>query len=74
MAVDLEIFGQLLPGQPRRRDFIINQPATARDVALAIGLDPSDIGMIAINGVQSELDDTVPPDSRLCFFPYVSGG
>jgi hypothetical protein len=74
VAVDLELFGQLLPGQPRRRDFTIQGPATVREIARAIGLDPAEIGMIAINGVQSELDDVVPPDSRLCFFPYVSGG
>jgi len=74
MAVDLELFGQLLPGQPRRRDFKIQEATTAGEIAHAIGLDLPDIGMIAINGVQSELDDVVSPDSRLCFFPYVSGG
>jgi hypothetical protein len=74
VVIDLELFGQLLPGQPRRRDFKIQGPATVRDIARAIGLDPSEIGMVAIDGVQSELDDVVSPDSRLCFFPYVSGG
>ena len=74
MAVDLELFGQLLPGQPRRREFKIQGSATVREIAHAIGLDLAEIGMIAIDGVQSELDDVVPPDSRLCFFPSMSGG
>ncbi|NLT67050.1 MAG: MoaD/ThiS family protein [Acidobacteria bacterium] len=74
MAVDIETFGQLLPGQPRRRTLEIKAPATARDLAVQIGLDPSEIGLITIDGVQSDLDDEVPPGSRLCFFPYVSGG
>jgi hypothetical protein len=74
VSIDIELFGQLLPDQPRRRDFHVQQSTTVREIAHAIGLDLSEIGMIAIDGVQSELDDLVPPDSRLCFFPYVSGG
>ena len=74
MAVDIELFGQLLPGQPRRRTLEIQAPAKARDLAAAIGLDLADIGLISIDGVQSEADDWVRPESRLCFFPYVTGG
>ncbi len=74
MAVDIEIFGQLLPGQPRRRILQIQEPTAVRDLAHAIGLDPDVIGLVTVDGVQSEMDDPVRPDSRLCFFPYVSGG
>ena len=72
--VDIEIFGQLLPDQPRRRSIEIQEPATARDLARKIGLDLEEIGLVTIDGVQSGLDHSVQPDSRLCFFPYVSGG
>jgi hypothetical protein len=51
-----------------------NGQTTARDIAQAIGLDLADIGLVAIDGVQSHIDDAVLPDSRLCFFPYMSGG
>ena len=74
MAVDIEIFGQLLPNQPRRRSMEIQDPATARDLARAVGLDLDEIGLVTIDGVQSGLEDPVHPDSRICFFPYVSGG
>ncbi|MBN1570847.1 MAG: MoaD/ThiS family protein [Acidobacteria bacterium] len=74
MAVDIEVFGQLLPNQPRRRAVEIQKPATVRDLAGLIGLDPEEIGLVMIDGVQSGLDHDVQPDSRLCFFPYVSGG
>jgi len=47
---------------------------TARDIARTIGLDLAEIGLVAIDGVQSQIDDVVRPDSRLCFFPYMSGG
>jgi hypothetical protein len=74
LAVDIEIFGQLLPGQPRRRALEIPGPATVRDVALEIGLALPDIGLISVDGVQSELDAVVQPNSRVCFFPYLAGG
>ena len=74
MAVDVEVFGQLLEGQPRRRSLEIPAPVPVRDLAQKIGLDLDQIGLIMIDGVQSGLDDTVQPDSRLCFFPHVTGG
>ena len=74
MAVDIEVFGQLLPGHPRRRTLDLQGPATVRDLANTIGLDLADIGLVAVDGVQSELDDLVQPDSRLCFFPHITGG
>ena len=74
MAVDVELFGQLLAGQPRRRSIEIPASAPVRDLVKKIGLDPDQIGLIMIDGVQSSLDDTVQPDSRLCFFPFVDGG
>jgi hypothetical protein len=45
-----------------------------QEVAIFIGLNPDEIGLIAIYGVQSEMEDSVPPDCRLCFFPPMSGG
>ena len=74
MALDIEVFAQLLPGHPRRQTLEIRGEATVRDVASAIGLDTKDIGLVTINGVQSKLDDRVKPDSRICFFPYLAGG
>jgi molybdopterin converting factor small subunit len=74
VAVDIEVFGQLLPNQPRRRSLEIQEPATARALAQKIGLHLEEIGLVMIDGVQSDLDHRVQPDSRICFFPYVSGG
>ncbi len=47
---------------------------TVQDIAIQLGLDPERVGLIAINGVQSQLLDPVPPGGRLCFFPPLSGG
>jgi hypothetical protein len=74
VAVDIEIFGQLLPNRPRRQAIELQQPVSVRDLARMIGLELEDIGLITIDGIQGSLDHRVQPDSRLCFFPYVSGG
>jgi len=74
MAVDVELFGQLLPGAQRRQTLSLERSLTVRDVAILLGLDPAEVGLIVINGVQSGMQDCVPLDCRLCFFPPVSGG
>ncbi len=74
MAVDIELFGQLSSGAVRRQTLILEQPMMAYQVAILLKLNPDDIGLITINGVQSEMEDPVLPDSRLCFFPPMSGG
>ncbi len=74
MAVDLELFGQLSPGVARRQTLTLDRPMTVRDVAVLLGLDPEAVGIIAIDGVQSEMEDVVPATCRLCFFPPLSGG
>ena len=72
--MDVELFGHLAPDQPRRRTLALGKPMTVREIADLMGLDLDSIGLIVINGVQSEIADPVPPDGRLCFFPPVSGG
>lgn len=74
MTISVELFGQLLPGSPRRVNLEPGTGITAREAAHLLGLNPEEIGLITINGVQSELEEPLPSECRLCFFPYVSGG
>jgi molybdopterin converting factor small subunit len=71
---EIELFGQLLPGIQRKQTLALEHPMNVQEVAVLLGLNPKEIGLITINNVQSELDDPVPPDCRLCFFPPMSGG
>lgn len=74
MAVDIELAGQLEQHGGRRLSLVLPGPMTVREVALHLGLDPQEIGLIAIDGRQSELDDLVPASCRLGLYPPVSGG
>lgn len=74
MSIEVEIFGQLLPLTERRQFLSSKRPVLVREVANIIGLKPEEVGLITIDGVQSEMEDTVEPGCRLCFFPHMSGG
>jgi hypothetical protein len=74
MTIDVVVFGQLSPNVQRRQTLTLEHPKIVRDVALFLGLKPEEVGLITINGLQSEMEDSVPTECRLCFFPYVSGG
>ena len=74
MNISVELFGQLSPSSPRRQILDLAPTATVQDAADLLGLNPEEIGMVTIDGVQSELQDPLPPECRLCFFPYLSGG
>jgi hypothetical protein len=74
VVIEIELFGQLLPGRQRKQSMEMERPMNVQEVATWLGLNPQEIGFIIINSVQSEMDDSVPPGSRLCFFPHMSGG
>lgn len=73
-VIEVELFGQLLPGVQRRQMMKLEGRTFVSDVARILGLNPEDVGLITIDGVQSEMEDVVNPDCRLCFFPPMSGG
>ena len=74
MKLSVELFGQLSPLSMRRQTLDLVSDATVQEAAVQLGLNLEEIGLVTINGVQSELEDTLTPDCRLCFFPYLSGG
>ena len=74
MAIDVEIFGQLAPGVQRRQTLELESATSVEEVAALLGVNPEEVGMITIDGVQSWMQDAVPLKCRLCFFPPMSGG
>lgn len=74
MTIEIELFGGLAPSQPRKQHLAPDHPVTAAEIASLLELDPALIGLLTINGVQSEPEDPVLEGARVCFFPYLSGG
>ena len=74
MSIEVELFGQLLPRAERRQTLGLKRPVPVQEVADMLGLKSEEIGLITIDGVQSEMEDSVEPGCRLCFLPYMTGG
>ena len=74
MEIEVELFGQLAIGKQRKQILNLDHPLDVREVAVLLSLNLEQIGLITINGIQSEMEDFVSPDCRLCFFPPMSGG
>ena len=74
MSIEIELFGQLKLNMQRRQTLEISLPTMIREMVNKLGLKEDEIGLITVDGVQSELDDLIHPGSRLCFFPHMSGG
>ncbi len=74
MSIDVELFGQLYQNKQRCQTLNLISPTLIRDVIHKLGLKEDEIGLITVDGVQSEPEDLVHPGSRLCFFPPMSGG
>ena len=74
MSIDIELFGQLGSNRQRCQTWEMILPMQIRDVAKKLGLKEEEIGLITVDGVQSEADEFVHPGSRLCFFSHMSGG
>ena len=74
MTIDVELFGQLYQNRQRRQALKMISPTLIRDLIAMLGLNEEEIGLITVDGVQSEPEDLVHPGSRLCFFPPMTGG
>jgi hypothetical protein len=70
----IEIFGQLSLNRESQVELKVDKPATALEIARQLGLNPEAIGLITIDGRQSDFGDSVSDINRICFFPHMSGG
>jgi len=74
MKVSIQLFGQVSPFSPRQQILDLANHATVQDAVVKLRLNPEEIGIITIDGVQSEIHDCLTQGCRLCFFPYLTGG
>ncbi len=74
MVIEIELFGQLSIERKRKQNLNLDRPLEVREVAVLLGLNLEQIGLITINGMQSKMEDVISPYCRLCFFPPMSGG
>jgi molybdopterin converting factor small subunit len=74
MIVEVELFGQLAPDNPRLQSVNVTEGTTVSEVAAMLNLNLEKVGLITVDGIQKEDHDLLFPDCRLCFFTHMSGG
>jgi len=47
---------------------------TVADLLARLGIDPAEVGIVTINGRQSQHDQIIPTDGRVFIFPPMFGG
>jgi hypothetical protein len=52
----------------------LSYPIAIRAIADYLELDTDMIGLITVDGKLSKWTDEVVTDSRICFFPHLTGG
>jgi len=72
--MEIEFFGQLTEKHKNMYNMTIENSMTIAELAAKLGVDEDSVGLITINGIQSEQQDFVAENDRICFFPPMSGG
>ena len=73
--VEIRIFGPLWEHlAPRLELDLEGRNLTVADLLGRLGIDASQVGIVTVDGRQSDFDEPVPAHCRVCIFPPMSGG
>ena len=73
--VEVRIFGTLWKHlAPRLELALEGRDVRVADLIAHLDIDPSEVGIVTVDRRQSDLDEIVPTDSRVCIFPPLFGG
>ena len=73
--VEVRIFGTLWKHlAPRLELDLEGRDVRVADLIAHLDINPSEVGIVTVDRRQSNLDEIVPADSRVCIFPPMFGG
>jgi molybdopterin converting factor small subunit len=73
--VEVRVFGALWEHlEPRLQLDLEGCGISVADLLARLGIDPSEVGIVTVDGRQSNLDESIPAQGRVCIFPPMSGG
>ena len=73
--VEVRIFGGLWKHLAPRLELVLESSnVRVADLIAHLDIDPSEVGIVTVDGRQSNLDQVLPADSRVCIFPPMFGG
>jgi hypothetical protein len=73
--VEVHVFGVLWEHlEPRSELDLENCDVSVADLLTRLHIDVSEVGIVTVDGRQSNFDELVPASCRVCVFPPISGG
>jgi hypothetical protein len=73
--IEIRIFGGLWKHlAPRLELDLEGRDVRVSDLIAHLDIDPSEVGIVTVDGRQSNLEEIVPTSSRVCIFPPMFGG
>jgi hypothetical protein len=73
--VEVRVFGPLWEHlEPRLQLDLEGCDISVTDLLARLGIDPSEVGIVTVDGRQSNFDELVPASCRVCIFPLMFGG
>jgi molybdopterin converting factor small subunit len=73
--VEVRIFGALWEHlEPRLELDLEGSEIDVAHLLAHLDINPAEVGIVTVDRRQSNLNDIVPADSRVCIFPPMSGG
>jgi molybdopterin converting factor small subunit len=73
--VELRIVGSLWEHlEPSLELDLEGRDVTVADLLAKLGIGRAEVGIVTVDRRQSNLDELIPADGRVCIFPPMSGG
>ena len=73
--VEVRIYGPLWEHLEPRLELDLKGPdLSVADLIAHLDIDPVEVGIVTVDGRQSNMNDPVPDGSRVCIFAPMSGG
>jgi sulfur carrier protein ThiS len=74
MEVNVELFTYFRENRFSSQKMTLPEGIKVRDIVITLAIDPDEIGVILINGKQSNQDTILSSEDTLSLFPLISGG
>jgi molybdopterin synthase sulfur carrier subunit len=74
MKLEIKLFASLQKFMPNAKKVDLDDNCTVLDLLKKIGINPSEVAIILVNGQHVELDQTLSEGETVAFFPPIAGG
>jgi molybdopterin synthase sulfur carrier subunit len=74
MKLEIKLFASLQKFMPNAEKIDLDDNCTVLDLLKKIGINPSEVAIILVNGQHVELDQTLSEGETVAFFPPIAGG